>query len=125
MPYKDKELGKQKKREYYQRVTKNRIYSLDEKNKLLAIERKRDLERRLTRKMIAINQHGNKCADCEQSYHPSCYDFHHLDPNEKDFNPCSGLSKKLEVFLAEVAKCVMLCANCHRIRHSKYDTSKC
>lgn len=122
MPYKNIEDQRRRSREYYLSVVKNKVVSNDEKERLLAVERERDLKRRYSRKLIAIKQHGDKCADCGNTYHPSCYDFHHLDPKQKDFNPCSGLSKKIDVFLAEVAKCVMLCANCHRVRHSQYDT---
>lgn len=60
---------------------------------------------------------GNKCLDCQQTYHPNVFEFHHLDPNEKDYN-----WSKLRLFspkrrAMELSKCVMLCANCHRQRH--------
>jgi hypothetical protein len=122
MPYKDKHLGKIKKKEYYLKVTKNKVLDPEVKLKQLVRSRELDLVRRYKRKLEAINLHGNKCADCNSSYHPSCYDFHHLDPAQKDYNPCSVLSSK-EKFFKEVSKCVILCANCHRVRHSLYDTT--
>lgn len=124
MPYKDKELGKLKKREYYQRVLKNKKYSVEDKELLLVKQRATDLKRRQDRKTRAVERLGGKCTDCNKSYPLSCYDFHHTNPEEKDFNPCSGLTKTDEVFFAEIDKCILLCANCHRIRHSKYDTSQ-
>lgn len=124
MPYKDKEKSRENRIRYYHEVVKLRPLTLEQKESQLVIERIRDLKRRQSRKQLAINLHGNQCADCKTKCHPACYDFHHLDPSQKDFNPCSGLSKKVEVFLAEVAKCIMLCANCHRVRHSLYETSK-
>lgn len=42
-------------------------------------------------------------------------EFHHLDPTEKD-GGLAGSIKFLskEKLLAEIEKCVLLCANCHR-----------
>lgn len=44
-------------------------------------------------------------------------DYHHRDPQEKDFT--IGRLKKgaREVLQAEIDKCVVLCANCHREFH--------
>lgn len=69
------------------------------------------------RKYKIVQRLGGKCNDCHESYHPNVFDFHHLDPSTKEFdwNRMRLLSDaKLN---AELAKCVMLCANCHRIRH--------
>lgn len=121
MPYKDKELGKQKKREYYAKNKERlKLYSQTEIRREAV--RNNDIRRRHGRKEAAVAFLGGKCVDCQQSYPLPCYDFHHINPNEKDFDPCSGLTKSKEIFYAELAKCVLLCSNCHRIRHSKYDT---
>ena len=58
-----------------------------------------------------------KCARCPET-HVACMDFHHRDPSEKD----GTLSQKvatwtLERIKTEVAKCDVLCANCHRKLH--------
>lgn len=58
----------------------------------------------------------NKCHDCGQSFPHCCYDVHHLDPNEKEFN-LSGRKHFTEEVVKELEKCVLLCSNCHRIRH--------
>ncbi len=58
------------------------------------------------------------CIDCGQS-HPATLEFHHLDPTQKEvivsrlLNETTSLRRLQE----EMAKCVVLCANCHRIRH--------
>lgn len=46
-----------------------------------------------------------------------CLDFHHLDPSKKEFTLSKALrsNKKLA---DEIAKCVVLCANCHRKLHA-------
>ncbi len=61
------------------------------------------------------------CMDCGKSYPPECMDFDHRDPTIK-VERLSELSRKLAspvVILAEVAKCDLICANCHRIRTKK------
>ncbi|WP_412061066.1 hypothetical protein [Rubrivirga sp. IMCC45206] len=60
---------------------------------------------------------GGRCQDCGEAFHPDVFEFHHLDPAEKEFG-----WTKLRLFSSdrrqrELAKCVMLCANCHRMRH--------
>jgi hypothetical protein len=71
-------------------------------------------------KRRAVEMFGNVCADCKQPYIDEVFDFHHLDPDKK----ASGISKLIKsagiwaVIEEELKKCVMLCSNCHRIRHA-------
>lgn len=55
------------------------------------------------------------CTDCGGRFHPVAMDFDHRDPIEKLFVISKG-PKKLELVLAEIAKCDLVCANCHRVR---------
>lgn len=58
------------------------------------------------------------CVWCSES-HPACLDSHYREPTEKDTTLqqmlLCGYSK--QGVLAEVAKCDVLCANCHRKHH--------
>lgn len=58
------------------------------------------------------------CADCSGSFAGHQMDFDHRDPSEKRFALCSGRAalKSREKLLEEVAKCDVVCANCHRLR---------
>lgn len=58
------------------------------------------------------------CVDCGIQYHPVCMDFDHVR-GEKAFNLGAGMSDGLgiEKLRAEIAKCDVRCANCHRLRH--------
>lgn len=72
-------------------------------------------------KLSAIKYKGSACYDCGKSYHPAVYDFHHLNPSEKDFNIGRRKSLKFSQELKdELDKCILLCSNCHRVRHAKY-----
>lgn len=58
------------------------------------------------------------CLDCGIEYPPHIYDFDHLPQFEKSF-PLSSTGmrdKSLDQIIAEVAKCELVCANCHRHR---------
>jgi hypothetical protein len=59
-----------------------------------------------------------RCEQCGED-NPSCLHFHHDDPATKDFDlsvaASNGWSRKR--ILAEVAKCRVLCANCHLKHH--------
>lgn len=75
-------------------------------------------DRRRNIKKMAVEYKGGCCVDCgfkTEIY--SVYDFHHLDETQKDFTIAANV-KTLEKLKPELDKCVLLCANCHRIRHS-------
>ena len=76
--------------------------------------------RRAKIKRMAVEYKGSECADCGLiTEHVGVYDFHHLDPGQKDFAIAKkGYTRSWEKTKQELDKCVMLCANCHRIRHS-------
>ena len=69
------------------------------------------------RKQKAVDLLGGKCNDCGGVFPLSVYDFHHVDPSTKEGNPSEFIKMSDENMKEELAKCVLLCANCHRIRH--------
>ncbi len=60
------------------------------------------------------------CADCGQRFPSECMDFDHVR-GKKLFDVASAPSRQLSEkrLLAEVQKCEIVCANCHRIRTAK------
>lgn len=70
------------------------------------------------RKHIQEVKSSNPCADCGVSYPPHVMDFDHLPGEDKKFNISSQLGNmsNFEVLKAEIAKCEVVCANCHRQR---------
>jgi hypothetical protein len=71
-------------------------------------------------KVKCIGHKGGSCEKCGYSYNGSnayAFDFHHLAPAKKDFLPASKF-RKWEKVLAELEKCELLCAICHRSKHS-------
>lgn len=67
----------------------------------------------------AVEFMGGRCALCGRDGPPGLFDFHHLDSRSKSFGLSEqGISRSWEKTEAEVRKCVMLCANCHREVHA-------
>lgn len=61
------------------------------------------------------------CLDCGRSFPPECMDFDHRDPATKLFSVSQAAvgGRSIESVKAEVAKCDLVCACCHRIRTAK------
>jgi hypothetical protein len=56
---------------------------------------------------------GGCCAICGYDRTARCLQFHHVDPATKSFPMTMARGKSLQTYLAEAAKCVLVCANCH------------
>jgi hypothetical protein len=54
------------------------------------------------------------CAQCGYNAHSAALDFNHVK-GVKKFNVSQDPKVALQKLLAEIAKCEVLCANCHRI----------
>jgi len=66
---------------------------------------------------LAEFKKSHSCELCGES-HPSCIDFHHRTPEAKRFGIGENSKGKcLKTLQAEIAKCQILCANCHRKIH--------
>lgn len=58
-----------------------------------------------------------KCIKCGYDKCLSALDFHHRDPNLKDFG-ISDDNMRLKEAVEEVKKCILICSNCHRELHA-------
>lgn len=61
---------------------------------------------------------GSKCGICGLVDDDIVYDFHHLDPKEKEMRIAAKV-QSWEKIVIEANKCVMLCSHCHRKVHAK------
>jgi 5-methylcytosine-specific restriction endonuclease McrA len=61
---------------------------------------------------------GRGCAECGYNASPRALDLDHLDPAQKTTNVAQLVSwgASWKVIEAELRKCVVLCANCHRVK---------
>lgn len=97
-------------RRYYQnRTESHRAYVRKQRN-----EKRRELKR-----LIDELKRRFGCCACGES-DIVCLEFHHRDPNTKNFPIAQAVSYEWswEGVLVEIRKCVCLCANCHRKAHA-------
>jgi hypothetical protein len=108
MPYKDPEARKAYHRTY------SREHYLKNRAAVVAktIRKKKKLREEWRKYKATL-----KCSKCGFS-HPAALDFHHTDPSKKEGNIhrliSNGQATKART---EADKCIILCANCHRIHH--------
>jgi hypothetical protein len=73
------------------------------------------------RRITYIEEHAPHCPLCKTSYIAEVYEFHHPYPDKKESGLKASLwrgkSRYLKT-LEEAAKCIILCANCHRAEHA-------
>lgn len=80
-------------------------------------------KKELRRKILDIKKR-HSCVYCGES-HPACLEFHHIDKKEGEIS--NMLSKYTEEeIMAEIDKCLIVCANCHRKIHweEKYENKR-
>ena len=71
------------------------------------------------RKENLIKVFDSKCCICGFDKWQSALEFHHVNPEEKDFSlTTNSTTKAIEKQLAEMKKCILVCSNCHRGIHS-------
>lgn len=127
--YREKNLGykfreRERRKEYYskhqieeQRKAREYMRGYYENNKEQFAEYAR-VRYGLTRKRWDNFVAEQKCAHCRMA-DPECLEFHHRNPKEKDFHVSGMLSRRWDAVMAEVSKCIVLCANCHRKEHAR------
>lgn len=71
-------------------------------------------ERRLLRDDIVNKAKDKPCADCGKRYPPYVMDLDHRGDKFTDVSKMKSYS--IQRLLAEIAKCDVVCANCHRER---------
>lgn len=80
---------------------------------------------RRRRKSNLMRVLGNKCCLCGFDIIQDALEFHHIRPEEKEYGiAANGTCHDLEKDLAEIKKCVLVCANCHRLIHKGFYTEE-
>jgi hypothetical protein len=79
----------------------------------------KDNRRARNRRLVAEYKRGKACVNCNK-VRPLTY--HHRDPSKKLFalSKASRLKVSLDALKREIAKCVLLCEDCHRLEHEDY-----
>lgn len=91
--------------------------SMSCKNKVhqsYSAQKKRGLER----KLYFVKKLGGKCSLCGYSTNLAALAFHHLQAKDFQLDVRAFSNRKIEPLLAEIAKCKLLCHNCHAETHN-------
>lgn len=76
------------------------------------------IKRRAIKKML-VERAGGKCVRCGYNKCIRALEFHHQNPNEKDFGISKCLTMSMSDLKAEADKCILLCSNCHAEIHQE------
>jgi 5-methylcytosine-specific restriction endonuclease McrA len=77
-------------------------------------------KRRKKIRLMAVQHAGGKCVKCGYFKCLDVLEFHHKDPSKKLFGIGQNkLTRSWESVKAEIEKCDLLCANCHREIHAE------
>lgn len=82
-----------------------------------SIKADRDRAKLVNREYIKDVKSKHGCYFCDES-EPVALDFHHKDPSEKDMNISVMVGYPIRKLKAEIEKCAVVCANCHRKLHA-------
>ncbi|MEK6888581.1 MAG: hypothetical protein AABW80_00555 [Nanoarchaeota archaeon] len=108
MPFKNPEKRKEYRKEIYEKNKRKVLFSVR--------KRKRELG-----KWFLDYKKNLKCELCNEN-HPATIDFHHKEISSKKEGGVSYLvynGYSINRIKEEIAKCQVLCVNCHRKTHYK------
>lgn len=89
----------------------------DVKSKCAKCSKEEVFNRLRENKRLAVEYKGGKCFKCGYDKCQAAFDFHHLNPKEKDLDWKKMRSWKLEEIKKELDKCILVCRNCHSEIH--------
>jgi len=107
MPYKGKNVRKSKAKEYSR---KNYLGNYAERREKLNA-RRRELREEWNKFKATLC-----CTKCNEN-HPAALDFHHVDRTDHHSVNKLVSDGRFKKAYEEIRKCIVLCANCHRIHH--------
>ena len=76
-----------------------------------------ETRRKSQRNKILEYKATHPCVICGES-DPCVLDFHHVDPNGKEFTVAEGMNYTMERIMKEIEKCDIVCKNCHAKIHA-------
>ena len=96
----------------------HQLYYKNNKSRYIAKNRRNKNRQRQRLRTIMWEAKGRPCQDCGRSFHPWVMEFDHRDGTTKEAAVANLVSKGCtdSRLLAEIGKCDVVCANCHRLR---------
>jgi hypothetical protein len=69
-----------------------------------------------------VKEFGGKCSKCGYNKNYAALEFHHVDPSTKEFKWDKLRLHPPEIMIKELAKCILVCSNCHKEIHYPHAT---
>lgn len=116
---KNPEKWREQRRSYNKRnadtvIARRRRYK--DKNRV-KIREDRDNYKEYIAEFLAEHKHSVGCLLCPENF-PPALDFHHMGDKLETLSMARNRGRSIRRIVDEMAKCVVLCANCHRKVHS-------
>ena len=127
-----KEASRERSRRWYadpknreQQLKRQAAYYIENKEMInkrnKAQHRRREEEGKTIGGWVKNKYEGIPCLDCDQTYAFCAMDFDHRPEEDKSFgigtkNRVPTTPESLAEIEKEIAKCDLVCANCHRVR---------
>ena len=114
MPFRDKSRYQSEEWREYQRTYQRSWHQRHKEKRLARMYEKKAA----TYDYVQAIKSQLRCADCGER-HPATLQFHHVNSEDKQFNIADAVRDgiSLDRIKKEIEKCIVLCANCHAIRH--------
>lgn len=93
-------------------------YMINWTKKNLQYKRRANLLKIHERRQYLLSLRNKPCVDCGGTFHPVAMDFDHVK-GDKVLSVSRMVSFNKQRLDAEIAKCDVICSNCHRIRTYK------
>jgi hypothetical protein len=79
---------------------------------------------RIKNKEIFVDLMGGGCNRCGFNEFLTSLDFHHVNPEQKEYAPTRIIAKNFDKAYIELDKCALLCKNCHTALRYKLWTAE-
>ena len=118
MPFRDKSRYQSEEWKEYQRNYQRSWHQRHRAERLARLRQRKAVIKATASEYTQNLKSQLCCVDCGQR-HPATLHFHHLHAEDKEFNIGHAVSGgiSLDRIKKEIEKCIVLCANCHAIRH--------
>ena len=118
MPFKGRSRYQSEEWKEYMRNYQRSWHQRNKERRLAKNYEQRAVRKAAIRDYIQNLKNQLRCVDCGQR-HPATLHFHHRNAEDKAFNIGEAVDKgySLDRIKKEISKCIVLCANCHFIRH--------
>lgn len=84
----------------------------------------RERIKKLDIKQQCVNYRGGQCVKCGYNKCLRALEFHHTDPDNKDFYLAQKRILDIEKLKPELDKCIVICRNCHFEEHERIRSFK-